>query len=71
MVPAAGSVQVPVLDADDAADACVQAIQRRAIGASNPVAYLAGSIADRRLMTHAATANRAGLGLTRSLRCRC
>jgi UDP-glucose 4-epimerase len=35
MVPATGSLQVPVLHADDVADACVRAIQRRAVGAFN------------------------------------
>ncbi|MGO9152475.1 NAD-dependent epimerase/dehydratase family protein [Mycobacterium sp.] len=35
MVPASGSLQVPVLHADDVADACLRAIQRRAVGAFN------------------------------------
>ena len=35
MVPATGSLQVPVLHADDVADACLRAIQRRAVGAFN------------------------------------
>lgn len=35
MVPGSGSLLVPVLHADDVADACVRAIQRRAVGAFN------------------------------------